>query len=66
MQTNPKDLMPSVRERAYFRWGEAGRPYGREHEFWAAASREIEAGHLEEVGRKSPSEAQYAKARSRL
>ncbi|WP_304496138.1 DUF2934 domain-containing protein, partial [Aureimonas sp. AU20] len=23
-------------------WEEAGSPWGREHEFWAAASREIE------------------------
>ncbi|MBB3934223.1 DUF2934 domain-containing protein [Aureimonas phyllosphaerae] len=37
------DLEPLVKERAYFLWEEAGCPLGREHEFWAAASREIEA-----------------------
>lgn len=31
-----------VRERAYELWQAAGSPWGREHEFWAAASREIE------------------------
>ncbi|WP_062015044.1 DUF2934 domain-containing protein [Aureimonas sp. AU4] len=36
------DLTPIVRERAYFLWEEAGRPYGREFEFWARASGEIE------------------------
>ena len=38
----PTDTTPSVRERAYFLWETAGRPNGREHEFWAEASREIE------------------------
>ncbi|WP_294643233.1 DUF2934 domain-containing protein [uncultured Aureimonas sp.] len=37
------DLEPLVKERAYFLWEAAGCPLGREHEFWAAASREIEA-----------------------
>ena len=32
----------AVRDRAYFLWERAGRPIGREHEFWAQASREIE------------------------
>ncbi|BDA84899.1 hypothetical protein Sa4125_24410 [Aureimonas sp. SA4125] len=32
----------AVRDRAYFLWEEAGRPVGREHEFWAQAAREIE------------------------
>lgn len=32
----------AVRDRAYFLWEQAGRPPGREHEFWAQASREIE------------------------
>lgn len=52
MQTDHRDLTPAVRERAYFLWEEAGRPYGREYEFWATASREIEADHLEKVARK--------------
>lgn len=30
-----------VRDRAYYLWERAGRPCGREHEFWAQASREI-------------------------
>ncbi|WP_320409364.1 MULTISPECIES: DUF2934 domain-containing protein [unclassified Aureimonas] len=31
-----------MRERAYLLWEKAGRPYGREFEFWAQAAREIE------------------------
>jgi hypothetical protein len=38
-----EDTTPRVRERAYLLWEKAGRPYGREFEFWAEASREIEA-----------------------
>ncbi|WP_082490944.1 DUF2934 domain-containing protein [Aureimonas sp. Leaf454] len=38
-----EDTTPRVRERAYRLWEKAGRPYGREFEFWAEASREIEA-----------------------
>jgi hypothetical protein len=38
----PQDLTPHVRERAYYLWEKAGGPYGREHEFWAQASHEIE------------------------
>lgn len=36
------DRDEEVRDRAYLLWVEAGRPNGREHEFWAQASREIE------------------------
>lgn len=36
------DRDEEVRDRAYLLWEEAGRPSGREHEFWAQASREIE------------------------
>ncbi|WAJ27264.1 DUF2934 domain-containing protein [Antarcticirhabdus aurantiaca] len=32
----------AIRERAYLLWEKAGCPSGREHEFWAQASREIE------------------------
>lgn len=39
------DTTPLVRERAYLLWEAAGRPSGREHEFWALAAEEIE-GHL--------------------
>lgn len=45
MHDSNDDLAPRVRERAYFLWEEAGRPYGREYEFWAAAAHEIEADH---------------------
>lgn len=31
-----------IRERAYLHWERAGRPAGREHEFWAQALSEIE------------------------
>ena len=36
------DNTPKVRDRAYHLWEQAGRPQGREHEFWAQASQEIE------------------------
>lgn len=36
------DNTPKVRDRAYHLWEQAGRPNGREHEFWAQASQEIE------------------------
>jgi hypothetical protein len=36
------DRDAEVRLLAYRLWEEAGRPCGREHEFWAAASRVIE------------------------
>ena len=36
------DRDEEVRDRAYHLWEKAGRPIGREHEFWAEASREIE------------------------
>lgn len=45
------DLTPLVRERAYFLWEAAGRPYGREFEFWAEASREIELDRRAQVER---------------
>lgn len=38
----PEDNAEKIRDRAYFLWEQAGRPIGREHEFWAQASREIE------------------------
>ena len=37
-----EDNTPLVRDRAYVLWELAGRPCGREHEFWYQASREIE------------------------
>lgn len=37
-----EDTTPRVRERAYLLWEAAGRPYGREFEFWAQAAQEIE------------------------
>lgn len=36
------DPTPLVRVRAYLLWEMAGMPKGRDHEFWAQASREIE------------------------
>jgi len=36
------DRDEEVRDRAYFLWEQAGRPSGREHEFWAQAAQEIE------------------------
>lgn len=39
---SPVDNDAAVRDRAYILWELAGRPMGREHEFWAQASREIE------------------------
>jgi hypothetical protein len=37
MDTKEKQLL----ERAYQLWEEAGRPYGREDEFWLQAEREL-------------------------
>ncbi len=37
-----EDTTKRVRDRAYVLWEQAGRPWGREHEFWARASAEIE------------------------
>ena len=36
------DNAEKIRDRAYHLWESAGRPNGREHEFWAQAAREIE------------------------
>ena len=36
------DRDEEVRDRAYFLWEQAGRPSGREHEFCAHASKDIE------------------------
>jgi hypothetical protein len=60
------DTTPLVRERAYFLWEKAGMPRGRDHEFWAQASREIEGerdplhknAHGQPVPRRSPVEGQ--------
>lgn len=41
------DTDAEVRLLAYRLWEEAGRPCGREHEFWAAASKVIEGGAQE-------------------
>ena len=43
------DRDEEVRDRAYFLWEQAGRPTGREHEFWAQASREIEGDVVVEM-----------------
>jgi hypothetical protein len=48
-ESSETDLTPTVRERAYYLWVEAGRPAGREHEFWAAAAHELEADRNAEV-----------------
>lgn len=48
-ESSDTDLTPTVRERAYFLWVDAGRPTGREHEFWAAAAHEIEADRNAEI-----------------
>lgn len=37
------DRAEKIRDRAYFLWEAAGRPSGREHEFWAQAARDVEA-----------------------
>lgn len=42
-----EDRAGEVRERAYALWELAGRPWGREHEFWKQASDEIEGNEVE-------------------
>lgn len=44
-----EDTTKLVRDRAYSLWEKAGRPMGREHEFWALASMEIEGEQDETV-----------------
>lgn len=44
------DTDAEVRLLAYRLWEEAGRPCGREHEFWAAASKAIEGATKEREG----------------
>ncbi|MBB3997677.1 DUF2934 domain-containing protein [Aureimonas pseudogalii] len=41
------DRDQEIRNRAYLLWEKAGRPLGREHDFWAEAAREIEGGPSE-------------------
>ncbi|WP_082666502.1 DUF2934 domain-containing protein [Aureimonas sp. AU4] len=43
-----EDRDAEVRQRAYELWEKAGRPWGREHEFWAIASLEIEGEKQEQ------------------
>ena len=45
-----------IRERAYHLWEAAGRPHGREHEFW------VEANRLEREGAAPPPPAKKASA----
>jgi|GEM_PF-1089889 len=46
-QPPAKELIPSretwVRERAYLKWEQAGRPEGMSEHFWSAASRDYDA-----------------------
>ncbi len=48
------DLEPFVKERAYLLWENAGCPHGREHEFWAQASQEIETDLRSRTDRPKP------------
>ncbi|MET0258789.1 MAG: DUF2934 domain-containing protein [Methylobacterium sp.] len=41
------DRDQEIRNRAYLLWEKAGRPLGREHDFWAEAAREIEGAPSE-------------------
>ncbi len=43
-----EDRDAEVRKRAYELWQAAGSPWGREHEFWAAAALEIEGERQEQ------------------
>lgn len=40
------DTTQQIRRRAYFLWEAAGRPHGRDDEFWAEALDELEGGRL--------------------
>ncbi|WP_306304381.1 DUF2934 domain-containing protein [Aureimonas sp. AU4] len=44
-----EDCDEEVRLLAYRLWEAAGRPSGREHEFWAEASRQVEAPNGEQT-----------------
>ncbi len=40
--TTSVDQDQEIRNLAYFLWEKAGRPPGREHDFWAEAARQVE------------------------
>ncbi|MGY3450850.1 DUF2934 domain-containing protein [Bradyrhizobium sp. USDA 4353] len=40
-QSSDTDLQDRIRERAHHLWEQAGRPDGREHEFWYQAEQDI-------------------------
>ena len=44
-----EDHDDAIRKRAYLLWEQAGKPQGREHEFWAQASAEIEGGSVHDA-----------------
>jgi Protein of unknown function (DUF2934) len=45
-----------IRDRAHQLWELAGRPEGREHEFWYEAEREIKANAKRDGGTTNPDE----------
>ena len=47
LQETDRDM--EIRNLAYFLWEKAGRPSGREHEFWGQAAREIEGDGQDEA-----------------
>lgn len=49
-----EDNDDAIRERAYLLWEKAGKPQGREHEFWAQASAEIEGNPATSDGTGAP------------
>lgn len=61
------DTTSTTQTRAYFLWDVAGRPEGRDDEFWSEAEREIEAEQLVvdeiAVGKPAPPKSKPVKAR---
>lgn len=47
----PRSTEQQIRERAYELWDQAGRPHGRDEEFWQQARDEIERELLKEQNR---------------
>lgn len=44
------DRDQEIRNLAYFLWEKAGRPAGHEHDFWAAAARQVEGDQRKDDG----------------
>lgn len=56
-----QNMEQAIRERAYGKWDEAGRPDGHADAFWLSAQREVLAASLSQLARVEPADAAEAK-----